>query len=553
MKHILLLAALSLASGLAALPAPDFTVTTSDGQVRKLYQDFVNQGKVVVIEAFFTTCPPCATHAPHFQSLYAAKKAAYPGKVEFLLLSTLATDNNAKVATYLTDKMMTMPGAGKDGGSLTALQPYLAGQFGGFFGTPTFWVIAPHTGEVTFDVRGNGAAGTMTLLGQKIDEYLAPPTNCFLKTPSDKPIEGVQVKVQAPGFDTTLAANGTYSVAGIAALKNASYTVVPSKKSDPLDGLSTYDLVLISRHILGLDTFTQSWKVVAGDVNCSGAVTTFDIVLGRRVILGIDSTLPCGSWKFVPEPTGTTANGSCLHFRGVRLGDLNGNYLAPEPEDRAPFALLATDVRLQAGETGQIQLRAAEPVALAGLQLSFEFDPLKLRMERVESAVLRNFGETNYNWLRTAEGKLPLVWVDGEGASVAAGEPLLTLSLTALQNGKLSEMLGFQAEKFVSEAVSTTGLARRAGLFWEKTSTLQAPVLFSPNPAKGLCYMDFVADRDGDVLVQMLDVQGRTVFEKIFAAQTGANRWAISPDLPLHGLCVVKVGGTVAGKVLWAE
>lgn len=552
MKNIFLLAALCIATSLAALPAPDFTVTTSDGQVRKLYQDFVNQGKVVVIEAFFTTCPPCATHAPFFQNLYAQKKAAYPGKVEFLLLSTLATDNNAKVATYLTDKMMTMPGAAKDGGSLTALQPYLAGQFGGFFGTPTFWVIAPYTGEVTFDVRGSGAAGTMTLLGQKIDDYLAQPTNCFLKTPSNNPIDNVQIAIDSPTFDTTITATGTYSVGSIASLKNATYTLTPSKKSDPLDGLSTYDLVLTSKHILGLDSFTQSWKIVAADLNCSGTVTTYDIVLGRRLILGIDTALACGSWRFVPEPAGTTANGACLHFRGIRLGDLNGSYFAPEAEDREPLLLLAPDIRLRAGERRQIQLRTAEAVALAGLQLSLGFDPAALRVEGVESVVLSGFAPENFSPQRMTEGQLPIVWVDGAGASAAAGADLLTLDLVALRDGNLSELLDFQEEKLASEAVSTAGLSRSIVLFWEKTATASASVRLSPNPARGLCYADFTAEHDGEVLVQMLDLQGRIVFEKTFAAQTGMNHWALQPGLT-RGLCLVKVDGVGVGRVLFVE
>lgn len=551
MKYFFFLSALCLATALAATPAPDFTITTSDGQVRKLYQDFVNQGKAVVIEAFFTSCPPCATHAPFFQSLNVAKKTAYPGKVEFLLLSTLQTDNNAKVATYLTDKMLTMIGAGKDGGSLTALQPYLAGQFGGFFGTPTFWVIAPYTGEVTFDVRGNSAQATMTLLGQKIDEYFAPPTNCFLKTPSDNPIDNVQLVIDSPNFDTTITASGTYSVNSIASLKNTTYTVTPSKKTNPLDGLSTYDLVLTSKHILGLDSFTQSWKIVAADLNCSGTVTTYDIVLGRRLILGIDTMLPCGSWKFVPEPVGTSANGSCLHFRGIRLGDLNGTYFAPEAEDRAALELLAPDLHLHAGETHRIQLRAAESTTLAGLQLNLGFDPAALRVERVESVVLSHFDHDNFNLKRSAEGQLPIVWVDGAGATVTAGEPLLTLEITALRDGILSEMLDFQGEKLTSEAINAAGLARNIVLRWEKMATAHSSVRLSPNPAHGLCYADFAATRDGEVLVQMLDVQGRIVFEKTFVVQPGANR--VELRLEGAGLFLVKMAGVVAGKLVVAE
>jgi peroxiredoxin len=110
---LLLLNAVFAHANTPPLPAPDFTVTTSDGQVKKLYQDYIQQQKVVVIEAFFTTCPPCSAHAPFLQSLYTEMQAAYPGQVEFILLSTLLTDTNIKVAQYKTNKGLTMPGCGQ--------------------------------------------------------------------------------------------------------------------------------------------------------------------------------------------------------------------------------------------------------------------------------------------------------------------------------------------------------------------------------------------------------------------------------------------------------
>ena len=168
-RSLLFIGALFVASPLYSQgPAPDFTVTTSDGQVKKLYQDYINQQKLVVIEAFFTTCPPCATHAPLVQNLYTSMQAAYPGQIEFILLSTLFSDTNVKVAQYKTSKGLTMPGVGNDGGSITALQPYLNGLYGQFQGTPTFIIIAPGTGEVFFDIRGNSPSQTISLLQQKI-------------------------------------------------------------------------------------------------------------------------------------------------------------------------------------------------------------------------------------------------------------------------------------------------------------------------------------------------------------------------------------------------
>ncbi|MFN0214912.1 MAG: T9SS type A sorting domain-containing protein [Saprospiraceae bacterium] len=70
----------------------------------------------------------------------------------------------------------------------------------------------------------------------------------------------------------------------------------------PLNGVTTYDLVLLSKHILGIDTFDSPFKKIAGDANNSGSVTTFDIVTIRKVILGIDSIFAEDrSWRYIPN------------------------------------------------------------------------------------------------------------------------------------------------------------------------------------------------------------------------------------------------------------
>ncbi len=313
----------------AAIIAPDFTVTTSDNQVRHLYADYINQQKVMVLELFFTTCPPCATHAPHWQTLYQNSLAAHPGKVEFMMLSTLGSDTNAKVAAYKTSKGLTMLGVGTDGGSAAARQPYTSGQFGQFEGTPTFIVIAPGTGQVFYGIQGNSPQQTMTLLSQKINELLPStpvPTPCFLKSYYNHPLDSVRITVDAPAFDTTFFASGTYSLTNIVALQNTPYTVTATKSGPALDGLSTFDLALISRHILGLESLTPVWKTLAADTNCSATITAFDIVTARKLILGINTALPCDKWRFVAEPVISPANGTCLNFRGIKAGELNGEY-----------------------------------------------------------------------------------------------------------------------------------------------------------------------------------------------------------------------------------
>lgn len=70
----------------------------------------------------------------------------------------------------------------------------------------------------------------------------------------------------------------------------------------PLEGVSIYDLVLISKHILGIESFINPFQIIAADANNSGIVTTFDIVELRKLILGIYNKLPNNSsFRYVPD------------------------------------------------------------------------------------------------------------------------------------------------------------------------------------------------------------------------------------------------------------
>lgn len=78
------------------------------------------------------------------------------------------------------------------------------------------------------------------------------------------------------------------------------YTIAPEKDDNPLNGVTTYDLVLISKHILGIEPLTTPYKMISADVNKSGSITTFDIVETRKLILGINTHFPNNdSWRFV--------------------------------------------------------------------------------------------------------------------------------------------------------------------------------------------------------------------------------------------------------------
>jgi thiol-disulfide isomerase/thioredoxin len=161
---------------LSAQLAPDFTITDSDGQEHTLYADYLNQGKTVLIEVFFTTCPPCNAFAPHMEPMY-MEWGSGQYDVEFFDLSNKSFDTDALVNAYTANHGHTYPAAGVDGGSLQAVAPYQSGTFGPFFGTPTFIVIAPD-GTVQFDIKGSNSTQTVAMIHAAIAATGAEMPEC---------------------------------------------------------------------------------------------------------------------------------------------------------------------------------------------------------------------------------------------------------------------------------------------------------------------------------------------------------------------------------------
>ncbi|MBL7829192.1 MAG: redoxin domain-containing protein [Saprospiraceae bacterium] len=547
MKQFLTLLCFLAHSVLFSTPAPNFTVTSSDNQTLKLYENYINQGKLVVIEAFFTTCPPCNTHAPHVQTLYNQMLAQYPGKVEFILLSTLGSDTNVKVAQYKTSKGLTMPGVGADGGSQTALQPYTNGTFGDFLGTPTFIVIAPNTGEVHFDIRGNSATQTMALLSEKIAE-LQPAPPCTVQNFFGSGLDEVDLHIYNEFFDTTFMINGPYSLKGNPLFAGQSYTIKPTKDYNPLEGLTTYDLVLISKHILGIEALNCSWQRVAADVNCSGSITTFDIVTARKAILGILPSLPCGSWRFLPDSL-TAFGGACQNFTAVKIGDVNG-YACDEAtsaaDTRSVLPLSPTNTYLEQGETRDIDVYLSENLTLEGLQLAFEFNPDQLKINHISSETLNQFDEDTYNLDR--QGFVPLAWLNPTGSQVEAEKPLLSLQVTAVQSGRLSDMLKLRsAGTFQPEAYVNNSTIRGLQLNWlESTEFVQV----TPNPADQTCELAFYLSDESPAIVQIFNFQGRLMSQTQDQGVVGLNKKTLHVGQWQRGAYQVILNGKRAGSFL---
>jgi thiol-disulfide isomerase/thioredoxin len=327
--------------------APDFTITDSQGIVRSLYADHLNQGQTVVIKIFFTSCPPCISISDDFQQLYEDwGEGQYD--VEFIELSNKTWDSNQDVANYQSSKGITFIGAGNDGGSVAAVNLFTDGSFGQFTGTPTFIVIAPD-GSVNFGVTGQGNSGKIVALDQAITATgatggnQAPDYTSFQINIKD--IYGNALNNHNVFLRSAANPSSTYNVTDLTSGSlqfDYPSTMFPEMSEPELfiststissEGISGSDIVIMQRHILGLTPISNPLLVKAADINNNGSVSAADAVQLINVILGLTPTFSNNEfWRYyfescnnceiieLPSALGQTLE---LNVIGVRTGDVN--------------------------------------------------------------------------------------------------------------------------------------------------------------------------------------------------------------------------------------
>jgi len=311
----------------------DFTVTDTDNEVHRLYADYLDQNKVVVIKFFFTTCPPCIAISPQWQAKYVQQGSGQQG-VEFMEVTTSSTDTNAKVKQFKNSLNLTMIGVGVDGNSRTVIDPFQNGDYGSWWGTPAFAVIAPN--------RRLFYAVQLADLDARIAEAKlltvssAPSTSYNLNITSDLTIPDGHVKyfvkpanAPAPKIEITKNAQGNYTFQyPSASVPQMSNPVLEIQSFGPAytTALTAADLFLIQRHILGLVNLSPSYRLAAGDANSDGRLTAADLSLIQRVILGLITTFPGASYLSLPSSVPlvpSPGNTASLDLRVFKVGNVN--------------------------------------------------------------------------------------------------------------------------------------------------------------------------------------------------------------------------------------
>ncbi|MDO8368955.1 MAG: T9SS type A sorting domain-containing protein, partial [Saprospiraceae bacterium] len=334
---------------------------------------------------------------------------------------------------------------------------------------------------------------------------------------------------------------------------DATFAIAPEKDDNPLNGVTTYDLVLISKHILGIEPLSTPYKMIAADANKSGSITTFDIVEIRKLILGIYTELPNNtSWRFVdnsflfPNPNNpfqtafpeiiSVANAMSTQwgkdFAGVKIGDVNNTAVANatmQAEERTAGTAIfdvyrspspngegsgARDVK--SGEVFEVTFKSAEH--LKGFQFTMLLNGLEaVGVRESDYVTALNFG-----------------MVFGNAATVSIdGAQEFTLRFRALKSGTLSEMLGVSGSITRAEAYGNAGRLGIAFRFGGNTISGVGFELYQnqPNPFVNKTFVGFFLPEAAEATLSIFDETGRVVYQQKGQFAKGEN--SISLDRAL--------------------
>jgi len=400
---------------------------------------------------------------------------------------------------------------------------------------------------------------TVVIVQDNLD--ICPNTGSFgkiageLKTSKGDLTNPVEVQLYSNGNMMKQVTGGPYSFLDLKLSQN--YIVKPSRNDEPLNGVTTADIVRIQKHILGKSQIADSYALIAADVNASKSITSADIAEIRKLILGTVSEFSkVKSWTFVPkayvfaDPTnpfdapreqnvafGVVRETKDVPFVAVKMGDVTqdaraSNLNAGKTRTNGNLSFEIDEKSLNAGETYRVDFKSSDFSNITGYQFTLRFDASALSYEGMEAGVL-NTNESNFGLNRLNQGIITTSWDARDGASFGKNDVLFTLVFKANKSVKLSQMFSINSDVTVAEAYNTQSDVEGVKLGVRTDRGVVAGEVFElyqnePNPFAKQTVISYRLPEASAVKLTIYDVTGKIVRVYSLNGQKGFNTWMVN-------------------------
>ena len=334
-------------------------------------------------------------------------------------------------------------------------------------------------------------------------------------------------EVTLGGLSRMTPVEGTYAFEDMPVGNN--YRLDAQKVDDYMNGVSTLDLVLIQKHILGLSKFESPYQVFAADINNDKNISAIDLVELRKLILGIYRELPNNeSWRFAdaeptfddplnPFPFAERINIVFLSenmiedFVGVKVGDVSGNAIANSLQVSSRSNEMLTfrvdDQNIDAGELVRVAISSAEFTDVTAFQ--FTMNLAGLEFAGIESGAIAMTEEN----IAVHKGALTFAWTHVNGIT-EANDVLFTLTFKALAGINLRDAISLGSNITYASVYKTNEERFGADFTFDTGEGLVGQFELyqnEPNPFSAVTTISFQLAQEGPAELTVFDVTGKTV------------------------------------------
>ena len=345
------------------------------------------------------------------------------------------------------------------------------------------------------------------------------------------------------------------------------YKLTPSKNTNHKNGVSTLDLIKISKHIIGVDRLNSPYKIIAADVNQSGAVSTLDLIKMRRLILGLDTEFSDNtSWRFVEQsyefidPENPLAESfpetiiidyldrdTVIDFIGIKIGDVNEtfnpeNLVQVDPRTTTDVLKIKTqDFQMEAGEVYEIEFTPATKDIL-GFQFTLGVDQKQATL--LEINPMDHMGKHHFNSTQMNFGLLGISWDQTNLLYL----PKFNIKIKAKRKSSISDILYINSRLVTQEGYHKHG---NAGIeisdvqldFEQKAMAASFDYLeLSPNPFSNGINARIAVQESGWVAYTIFDLSGKVINHKEVYLEQGMHQMRLEKDnFPNSGTYLIQV------------
>ena len=369
-----------------------------------------------------------------------------------------------------------------------------------------------------------------------------------IATENNETLEDVAIQLEGAALNTANTdASGEYAFPEMNL--GGSYVVDPSKNTDPMNGVSTLDLVIVQRHILGIDNLDSPYKHIAADINNDANISAIDLVELRKLILGVNMEFNSNeSWRFVdaaytfdsnedplenelPESytIETLDNDMNVDFTAIKVGDVNNTVvtnLVGQSIDNRYSETLSFDINNQefaAGDIVEVPFYATQNVDILGYQFTLDFDASNLEFVDGKSGeILTN--TYNYGTQLADKGLVTTSWNTVTPELINKGKIAFTLVFKAKAAGSLASDLQVNSQLTSAEAYNADQELMNVEVRFDNDEANEGLgyVLYqnTPNPFDNSTEISFHLPKAMNAQLRIYDVSGKTikVYNEVYQA-----------------------------------